>query len=73
MPVVHEFDLYAAMASDQEENLIIDTWSRNFAIGYDSEGFPEGAEKKKKKKKKKHKKDKKCKDKTPANKRHAHD
>ena len=70
MPVVHEYDLYAAMSSDSEENLVINTWSRKFAIGYDSDGFQEGTEKKKKKKKKKkHKKDKKSKEKLSGTKR----
>jgi len=58
-PVVHEFDLYAMMSSAEEENLVIDTWSHKYAIGYDSDGVQEGTEKKKKKKhKKKHKKKK---------------
>jgi hypothetical protein len=57
--VVHEFDLYAMMSSADEENLVIDTWSHKFAIGYDSDGYKEGTDKKKKKKhKKKHKKKK---------------
>ena len=48
------------MSSEEEEKLMIDTWSRKYAMGYDSDGFPEGEKKKKKKKKhKKHKKDKK--------------
>jgi hypothetical protein len=50
---MHEFDLYALMSSGDEENLKINTWSRKFAIGYDSDGWPEGVEKKSKKKKKK--------------------
>ncbi|MFN9897666.1 MAG: hypothetical protein ACK55Z_02465 [bacterium] len=57
--MVHEFDLYAMMSSADEENLVIDTWSHKFAIGYDSDGYKEGTDKKKKKKhKKKHKKKK---------------